>query len=192
MANRYQICSRASVLVGGSPITGFNNESTEEIVAEQLYDSVLNNLLASYRWRFASQYVELSRDEELPGAKWDAQYSLPAGTTILYGIYLDEEPFDFDRVGNKIHCNVRGDDVIVALVGFVPDEELFPPYFTAVLELKLAAMFAVPIAEDPQKANVYEGMAMRQFVQARSIESQGRTAVKISVGGLAAYHGGRA
>ena len=192
MANRYQICSRASVLVGGTLITGFNNESTEEIIAEQLYESVRDNLLSSYRWRFASQYVELDREAELPGMKWDAQYAIPPGVTMLYGVYLDDMGIEFDRVGDKILVNTMAEDVVVALVGFIPDEELFPAYFTTVLELKLAAMFAVPISEDPQKATIYEGMAMRQFAQARAIESQGRTAVKVPAGGLARYHGGRA
>lgn len=190
--NRYEICSRASLLVGGKKITGFTGATTEEIVAEALYDSVVDNLLSSYRWRFAASLEELDRLDGTPSAKWAAAYQIPNGVQVIHGVYIDDSTIDFDRIGDVILCNAGLEDNVVGLFGTRPDEELWPAYFVATLELKLAAMFAIPIAEDAQKATTYEGMAMRQFAQARSLESQGRTAAKLPVGGLRHYARGRA
>ena len=86
---------------------------------------------------------------------------------------------------------LRTSDDVVALLGFRPNEIDFPPYFVSALELKLAAAFAIPLTDDSNKAQAFDQMFQRQFAQARSIESQGRTPAKITLGGLRAYHGGR-
>lgn len=192
MANRYQMCSRASVLVGGNKIASFAGASTEEIVAEELYELTLMGLLNDYRWRFASDYIELNRLSELPALKWTAQYQIPADTTIIYALYGDGEKIEFDRVRDKIYCDALETEEVVLHAGFRPDEAEFPPYFETVLVFRLAALFAVPIAEDPQKAAFYETAALRKFSQAKSIEAQGRTPQKMPVGGLRRYHGGGA
>lgn len=193
MANKYSICSRALVLVGASPITSFAGDTTEEIVAETLYQSTLEAMLASHRWRFASQLVQLNRETDAPAQRWDASYALPPGTTVIYAVLVEDRPIEFDRYGEKIYCNAAETEEVYGELGIVPEETLFPPYFVAALELKLAAMFAIPIAEDSAKADYYERRAMAQLAQARAIESQGRTARKMrGVGSLRSYHGGRA
>jgi hypothetical protein len=192
VANRFQMCSRAMVLVGGSKIASFSGASIEEQVAEELYELTLMGLLNDYRWRFASDYIELNRLSELPAIKWGAQYQIPADVTIVYGAYEDGYPLNFDRVRDKILCDSMPESQVVLHCGFRPDEAEFPPYFETVLVFRLAAMFAVPIAEDPQKAAFYESAALRKFGAAKSIEAQGRTPQKMPVGGLRRYHGGGA
>lgn len=192
MANRFQMCSRAMVLVGGNKIASFSGTSTEETIAEELYEVTLLGLLSDYRWRFASDYIELNRLSEMPIHKWTAQYQLPADVTVIYGCYGDGEKIEFDRVREKILCDAMPEEQVVLHVGFRPDEAEFPPYFETVLVFRLAAVFAVPIAEDTQKAAFYEGVAMRKFAAAKAIEAQGRTPQKMPTGGLRRYHGGGA
>lgn len=186
------MCSRAMVLVGGNKIASFAGTSTEEIVAEEMYDLALDGLLSDYRWRFASDFIELNRITDLPVIKWTGQYQLPDGVFSIYNIYADGEPIPFDRLRTRILCDAMETNEVVAQVGFRPDEAEFPAYFETVLVYRLAATFAVPIAEDKDKASLYEGIALRKFAQAKSIEAQGRTPSKIPVGGLRRYHGGGA
>lgn len=190
MANKYQMCSRAMVLVGAGKIASFAGTSTEEIIAEELYEPTLEGLLSDYRWRFASDYIELNRIVDLPVIKWTAQYQLPVGVFSLYGVYCDGELIEFDRLRTRILCDALETSHVVAHVGFRPDEAEFPPYFERVLTERLAAAFAVPVAEDTNKANYYEGRALRSFAQAKAIEAQGRTPSKMPTGGLRRYHGG--
>lgn len=192
MANKYKLCSQALVLVGGNKISSFAGATTEEIVAEEIYEPTVRSLLTDYRWRFASDYIELNRLEDLPVIKWAAQYQLPNDVFIIYGAYCDGETMEFDRVRTRILCDALDTSQVVLHVGFRPDEAEFPPYFEAVLLLRLAAAFAIPIAEDPNKASFYEGKALRAFAQAKAIEAQGRTPSKMPTGGLRRYHGGGA
>lgn len=192
MPSKYEICSQATVLVGGKPIAGWTQASTEEIVAETLYEATLLELLSAYRWRFASQYVDLTLIDEQPPLEWTGVYQLPPGVTVIHGVYAYGDRIEFDRTEDRLLVDAGIGEQPMALVGFRPDEGDFPPYFVSVLRLKLAAMFAVPLAEDTQKASLYEGMAMRAFAQARAMESQGRTPSKLKVGRLRAVHGGRA
>lgn len=192
MPSKFQICSQASVLVGGSPISAFDQSSPEAIIAEALYEDVLLDLLASYRWRFASQVSELNRDASFTGNSWfEARYQLPSDWTCLYGVRINGNSIEFDLQGDQIYCDAEATDVVEGLIGFRPSEGDFPPYFVTALRFYLASLFAVPIAEDPAKGQYYESKFVRHFAQSRSIESQGRTASKLPVGGLRRYHGGR-
>lgn len=192
MANKYKLCSQALVLVGGNKIASFAGNTTEEIVAEELYEPTVLGLLTDYRWRFASDYIELNRITELPTIKWTAQYQLPNDVFTIFGAYCDGEKMEFDRTRTRILCDALETSQVVLHVGFRPDEAEFPAYFENVLILRLAAVFAVPIAEDVNKANFYEGKALRAFAQAKAIEAQGRTPSKMPTGSLRRYHGGGA
>ena len=55
------LCSRALVKVGAKSIASFNEATAEASIASQLYDPVLENLLASYPWRFALNQTHLGR-----------------------------------------------------------------------------------------------------------------------------------
>jgi hypothetical protein len=190
--NKYMVCSNAMILLGAGQVTGFSQASTEEIVAEELYEATVTELLSAYRWRFACKYVQLDRIAEAPLMRWDAAYQLPSNASVVHGLYVNDTSIDFDRQEDQLLCNAGEDDVVVCLLGFRPNESDFPPYFESALRFRLASLFAIPVADDSQKANMYDGMFQRAFAQARSIESQGRTAQKLPVGGLRRYHAGRA
>ena len=53
--SKFTISSKALVLVGANTITSFTENTTESVIANQLYESTLENLLTRCRWRFASK-----------------------------------------------------------------------------------------------------------------------------------------
>ena len=59
--SKFDICSRALVLVSANTITSFNDNNTESKVANQLYESTLKGHLTRARWRFASKQAVLSK-----------------------------------------------------------------------------------------------------------------------------------
>ena len=59
--SKFDICNKAMVLVGANTITSFNQSTTESKVANNLYESTLENLLTRCRWRFASKQKQLSK-----------------------------------------------------------------------------------------------------------------------------------
>ena len=46
------ICARALVMIGASPISSFSDGSTEALVASNVYTDVTEASLTRHRWRF--------------------------------------------------------------------------------------------------------------------------------------------
>lgn len=191
MANKFRIASRASVMVGGSQILGFNGATTEEIIAGELYDPTVDDIVSMYRWRCMTMQFTLSRIAAAPLARYEAAYQLPAETQLINAVTIDDVPIEFDRYQDKIYCNADVGEVVVADITYRADEAFWPGYFETLVRLKLASAFAVPIAEDTQKAAFYEGQFIRKLGAAKTNDAQGRTARKLPVGGLRRYHGGQ-
>ena len=55
------IVSRALVLIGAEPITSFTENTTEALVANNMYEDAVRTSLSSARWRFATQQAQLSQ-----------------------------------------------------------------------------------------------------------------------------------
>lgn len=193
MAIDIEICSAALVRVGAGPITTLSGAASSNTAARNLYPSVRRDLLSGYRWRFATKFVTLERLSNLPLTdQYDSAYQLPSGTETLWSVTIDGELVDYDRSEGLVFLDAQSTSTVVGEVGFIPDEHSWPGYFRTLVELQLAAALAVPIAEDTQKATYYENKALRQYAQARTLDSQTRTARKIDMGGLRRYHRGSA
>ena len=55
------VCNRALVLIGASPMTSFEDGSNEALVAVNLYEDTCRSTLVNTRWRFASNQKILNR-----------------------------------------------------------------------------------------------------------------------------------
>lgn len=194
--NKFEVCSQASVLCGGSPLSSFEGETTESQIAQQLYEAAVRELLGLYRWRFSTTRFALSRDFDPPITQWEATYQLPNQIEALnvHGVFVDdgEHSIDFDRFEGAIQCNAGVTEKVSADITYRSSEEYWPAYFETCLRYKLAALFAIPIAEDESKSEAYESRFIRAYAVARNLDAQSRTAKQINgIGGLRRYHRGR-
>ena len=80
------VCARALILIGASPITSFDDGTTEAIVADNLYQDTVRDLLSRHRWRFASSQIQMNRLVDAPEHKWDAAYQIPAECILVHGV----------------------------------------------------------------------------------------------------------
>ncbi len=192
MAIDIEICSAALVRVGAEPITTLQGAEATNTACRSLYPSVRRDLLSGYRWRFATKWATLERLTDEPLAEFNAAYQLPPNVETVWAVKIADRLVQFDRSEQWVLLDASISDDVVAEVGFIPDEYYWPGYFRTLVEYQLAAALAVPVAEDTQKANYYEGKAMRQYGQARTLDSQTRGARKIEMGGLRRYHRGSA
>lgn len=156
------ICSRALVLIGATPITSFADGTTEATVAVNLYEDTVRDLLSRYRWRFAAGQAQLARRTTAPEAKWDAAYQLPAEMLLLHDVTVNGRSIDYDRYQNLVYCDADETDEVVADYTFRAIEDLWPPYFTTAVELTLASIFAYSVANQIQTADYMEKKALRQ------------------------------
>ena len=179
--SKFDICSRALVLVSANTITSFNDNNTESKVANQLYESTLKNLLTRCRWRFATKQQQLSRDTTAPTARYDAKYPLPADALVINTVTISEYVITYDRYENELYCDATSTDIVVADYTFRPNEADFPPYFTSALVFELASLFAGAIARNDSLSQLYQSRAVVAMAQAKSQDSQAQTTRRVEV-----------
>jgi hypothetical protein len=179
--SKFDICNQALVLVGANTITSFSQNTTESIVANQLYETTLEDLLTKCRWRFASKQVQLSKNTTNPDARYESSYALPSDALILHTVTVSDDVINYDRYGQNIFTNTSTSDTVIADYTFQPSESIFPPYFAKVLVFELASLFAGAIARNDQLANLYAQRAVAQLQQAKSIDSQAQTTRRANV-----------
>ncbi len=175
------ICSRALVMIGATPITSFADGTTESTVAVNLYEDTVRDLLSRHRWRFASGQAQLARRTTEPSAKWDAAYQLPVDLLVLHDVSVNGSVIDYDRYQNLVYCDADEADEVFADYTFRAIEDLWPPYFTTAVELTLASIFAYSVANQIQTADYMEKKALRQLALARNIDSQAQTSKKLDL-----------
>jgi len=175
------ICARALVLIGASPLTSFADGTTEAIVASNIYDDTVRDLLSRHRWRFASGQSQLSRLVDVPDARWSAAYQIPADTILVHGVYSTDTPIEYDRYQDKVYCDAVAEEEIYMDYTFQAEEDLWPPYFVTAVTLQLAAIFAYSVAQQEALADLMGKKADRQFAIARGLDSQSQTSKKLNV-----------
>ena len=177
------ICARALIMIGAEPITSFTDGTTESKVASNLYTDTIKNLIASYRWRFASKQTQLSRLTDAPDAIWDSAYQLPSDILSLHKVIVNDRTIKYDRYGDMVYCNAVSTDKVYADYTFYDEGAtnpaiLFPAYFIYLAELTLASIFAFAVAQNSELAVALENKAGRQLAVARNIDSQQNTTKK--------------
>ncbi len=175
-----KICSRASILMGGSPIASFVEGTAESDVVEAMYEDMAREALTSTRWRFATTQSEMSRLQAAPTARYSSSYQMPAGLLMLSAVTVNDHLIEFDTYGDKVFCDSSPSDVVVADYIFRATEDQWPPFFILAVELQVASMLAVSVARDANLAQMLEQKADRQMSKARRLDSQQQTTRKLS------------
>jgi len=175
-----KICSRASILMGGSPITSFSDGTVEADVADAIYEDVVRSALTSTRWRFATKQDELAGPFQAPIGRFGATYQLPTDLLMLNAVTVNDDPIHYDVYGSEVYCDASPSDTLVADYIFRPDETEWPPYFTIAVEFQMASVMAVSVARDGAMAGLLEQKANIYMMQARRLDSQQQTTRKLN------------
>ena len=174
------IASRGLILIGAEPITSFSSDSTEALVASNLYEDTVRTALCTTRWRFATNQAELNRLSNAPSGRFDAAYQLPADNLMVHAATVSDLLIEYTLYGNKLFCNQSSGDKVIVDYTFRAREENFPSYFTLALEFILASSFAMAIARDEQLAGLLERKSSQLMQQAKTLDSQQQTTRKLT------------
>ena len=186
--DKYQICSQASVKVGCEPIASFEDDTTESVVAAEVYDGLVEKELGEFPWRFASLIRQLSRQADEAPAPWTGIYSRPTNCLNIEDITINGESVDYEVMGDKLLIMAGVDDEVM-LDGVQPvSENYWPPYFAEVVRCAMSEIFASGVAEDAGLASLWGKKAENQRMIARNRDSQNRTPLKVGgIGRFRAY-----
>ena len=186
MVTDIKMCSDALVLLGENPIASFDDGSDAETMGA-IYEMVVEDLLASYRWRFASVEVGLTQLENPPIMRWSSAWQLPIELLNIHSAHLGDpdRPITFDVYKDMLVTNDPGEGAIVYCDMTVRVEEaIFRPYFRTALIYALAAAGAMPVTGKEQLAGYYGNLAELKLQRAKLVESQGRTTKNVDTSRL--------
>lgn len=174
-----KVCSRASILMGGSPINSFTDGTAESDVCDAMYEDIAASSLTNCRWGFATDQAVLNRLLNVPAGRWDSAYQLPSGTLTVNTVTVNDYPINFDTYGSKIFCNTSESSQLVADYIFRATENNWPSYFTVAVEYAMAAVLAVSVARDASLAQMMDQKAAVFMAQARNRDSQRQTTKRL-------------
>jgi hypothetical protein len=181
---KVDICARALIMVGASPISSFSDGSTEALVASNIYEDIVEASLCRSRWRFATTQKQISLLTSTPTGRYDYAYQMPTDPAALQinTITVNDIIIPYERYQNYIYVNGYGssNELIMDYIYRV-DESYFPAHFKLALEYQLASVFAGSVARDNDMIKSFVELADRQFLTAKHIDSVERTNAKFDL-----------
>jgi hypothetical protein len=146
-----EICRRAILRVGSADL--FKPHGEPMVIAQSLYESVRDSLLADFQWSFARAQVSIAKDAAAPTTGYSFRYAIPVACKQIIrvnNIDDSENNAQWEVVGSFIHTNFAT-PIILDHTATVTDVTKFPPIFveilTATLALKLASIVEFPTSE---------------------------------------------
>lgn len=170
------ICQAACLLVRIEPITALSDNSAEGKTLSANYADLIENELSIYPWNFATKKVQLNRLVDSPeDSEWDAIYQIPSEIIAVHTVMVNGLPISYDRYYDKIYCDATANDTVILEGIFKADEGKWPPYFTRLVEFRLAEILASGVAMRGDLAQYFAEKAEKQSMKARHRDSTGTT-----------------
>lgn len=154
MFTKIDLCSMALLKLGEKPIQSLTEDTTAAQLARTLFDVVVDGLLATFPWRFATQTITLTRNS-------DGAYIIPANVLRILKC-------DGKIMGNKI-ISPADKIELIALVKTEP--ESFPGYFATLVATKLATEFCIPLIGDINVFKLMTALYESEYQSAKFIDS---------------------
>jgi hypothetical protein len=160
MATKLSIISNSLLILGHDVLTSLSDSGRVARIAINLYDDIKQDELTSSNWNFAKQKVQLAKLTTDPVDEFSSAYQLPSDLLKLLKI---TPRTNYRIYGDKLYTNESG--VIFADYIANVGEETFPPTFSRMLSMALAADEAIPVRED---------FATSQLLEQRYIKRRNR------------------
>ena len=169
------VASMALVLIGDTPISAFDGSSTGAIVAENINDTIIADLLTQHPWRFSVRQSDLSNLEATQEALLTDPLQIPTDAFLVRRVIVNGSDVTYEIYGDKIFSNFDETNTLTANYIFRSLEQDWPPYFLFAAQLQLAAMFSMSVAGKPDMSADFETKADFALRKARAIDSQSDT-----------------
>jgi hypothetical protein len=181
----HQVANLALGLIGQRQfLDSLTEASTEAIVARNYYAQTRNELLAAWRWRFATKRTVLALTTQARSG-WTYTYAAPADMLAPQYIYPGtREPGQGEQIPFAWELNDAGDGFLIltdqSAAELVYTRELttvalFPPYFVKALAAQLAVYLAGALPVKPQLIPMLESGARIALQAAAAIDGNAAT-----------------
>lgn len=157
------ICSDALLMLGASAISSFNQGTDEANVADRLYEDVRNQTLMTYPWSFSFKKAQLAQLSTTPINEWKYEYQLPGDRLgsprrVYNSAAYNIAPISaYEIIGAKLLTN---EQKIYVEYQYPTLEAEMPSYFVQLLKYMMAWHMALPITDQVEKAQYWQGVAV--------------------------------
>jgi hypothetical protein len=157
------ICSDALIMLGAKAISSFNDGTDEANTCDRLYPDVRDALLTQYPWSFSLKKAKLARLITNPTTAWRYEYQMPGDRlSNVRSVRTSPSPNapiqkDWEIQGDKLLTNLN--EVYIDYQYQTP-EFAMPPYFVQLLKYHMAWHLAMPITEQMDRAQYWQGVAV--------------------------------
>lgn len=160
MASKIDLISSALVECGDIPINTLDGNDRRQVVANSVYDKIVENELSKHRWGFARTKAQLSLTTDTPvDDEWTSIYQLPTDLVTLIKIYPS---INYQVYGDKIYCNYS-QKLTCDYIANVAESE-WPGHFAQMVIYALAKSFAISIRDN---AGVKQEMNLEYITASR-------------------------
>ena len=180
---KVDIASRALVMIGSNPISSFNDDTTEALVTNTIYEEVVESTLTRHNWRFATGQQQLSLLANAPTGRFEYAYQIPANPECLkiLAVTVNDALIQYSRYEDKIYLDGFGsENAVIMDYVFRQSEDQFPPHFRLAVEYKLASIFGGSVARDAALVREFDQLSERQLLIAKNTDSQETTTKTLS------------
>lgn len=151
MSSKVDIINRALTKLNAKRITSLNDSSDNAIDAKTVWDNILDEVLASFPWNFATRRVKLARLSDEPVYEYDYQYRIPSEPKCLHiweAVSDSETPvkeyvIEGDSEGQLLLTSYT--TVYIKYTARIIDTERFSPWMVESLATRLADELEYPI-----------------------------------------------
>ena len=133
--------------IGARPITSFSDPTHEGILANDTFDTILQDYLTEHPWTFCTSRTSLAASATAP--EWGYERAYPVPSDSLRILEVDEQKFELAD-GIKIERHEGGTAILTNLsspinvkyTALVEDPAVYPPSFREALIWKCAMTWA--------------------------------------------------
>lgn len=181
--------------VGAERITNRGDGSKSASVADDIYDELRDELLASHPWNFAILRVKLAKVTTAPVFEYDNAFAFPSDWLRTVSVHNNDAgsgTFDYrsEFQGSQRVIVTSSDDVWMRYVYGVTDPNFMAPKFRTALEFALARDFSIPLGSSGTMYDKYEKKAESKLAAARSQDALGSPPERRPVGSWATSRSG--
>lgn len=174
MPSKVDIANRAIRMVGGTPITSFDQGTPNANIVSDMFDALVVELLR-YPWNFATVREKLAQLSEVPEFEFDHAYALPSDwiyTVSVHGDNIGRATIFFreELTADQNALLTSEDQVYLRYVKLITDPNLMAPDFVTALTRALARDIAIPISQSNTLFELMAAGADRALAKARSTD----------------------
>lgn len=142
--SQVKIINLAYAAIGEGAITSISGMDAKSILAAQVWDDILEEVLCEHDWNFAKKRVALAQDATAPvGEEWAYRYALPVDYLKARGVEPSPTPYVIEA-GYLLtnYDNTDADDLVLFYTRNETNPAVFSAPFISCLSFRLAAQFA--------------------------------------------------